>query len=135
MFAQRKATLASFLILSLAISIPMAQAVDTPKVLAEKAATTACKQFALSMTINDTFLNLSKTAQTKAKMNDAIAAETHALATALSAFKSAAKQDKKWKSIADKLDTVIHTDKADAYTKSFAAVLASCNALVASQKK
>jgi hypothetical protein len=87
------------------------------------------------MTINDTFLNLSKTAQTKAKMDDAIASERRALTTALAAFKSAAKQDNKWKTIADSLDTVIHTDKADAYTKSFAAVLGSCNALTASKKK
>lgn len=135
MFAQRKALVAVLTVVTLTFPISIARAGDSAQVLGEKAAHTACKQFTLSMTINDSFLNLSKTAQTKAKMTEAIAAENHALETALAAFKSAAKQDKKWKSVADKLDTVMHTDKADAYTKSFASVLASCGALTTSQKK
>lgn len=131
----KKVLVAALSSIFLAISSSIGFAADSPKSASDKIATVGCKQFTLSMTINDSFLNLSKTAQTKVKMKAAIAAENHALATALSAFKSAAKQDKKWKSIADKLETVIHTDKADAYTKSFAAVLASCSALIEVKKK
>jgi outer membrane protein TolC len=135
MLVKRRIAFVILIVLSLGLSMSMAQAADSKKTLAEKAATSACKQFTLSMTINDSFLNLSKTAQTKAKMDDAIASERRALTNALTAFKSAAKQDKKWKTIADSLDIVIHTDKADAYTKSFSAVLGSCNALKTPQKK
>lgn len=119
----------------LIVSSSMVVAAESTKSTSDKIAAVGCKQFTLSMTINDTFLNLSKTAQTKEKMKEAIASENRALATALSAFKSAAKKDKSWKSIADKLETVIHTDKADAYTKSFSAVLAACGALTSPQKK
>ncbi|MCX6431025.1 MAG: hypothetical protein NTX12_08810 [Actinobacteria bacterium] len=135
MFAKKYALVIGLTLFSLTFSSSITQAADSSNVLAEKAAAAGCKQFTLSMTINDAFLNLSKTAQTKAKMSDAVAAETKAMGSALASFKSAAKQDKQWKNIADKLDTVIHTDKADAYTKSFAFVLAACTSLAKTIKK
>ena len=135
MFAKKNVLIVGLTLFSLTFSTSLVQAADSTKVLAEKAAVAGCKQFTLSMSINDAFLNLSKTAQTKAKMSEAIASETKAMGSALASFKLAAKQDKQWKSIADKLDTVIHTDKADAYTKSFADVLAACTSLAKTIKK
>jgi len=113
----------------------VAQGADTQKVLAQKQAVVGCAQFTLSMTINDSFLKLSAAEQTKARSNQAIAAENLSMATALKAFKAAAKYDKKWSATRDNLDAFIHTDTAAVFTKAFNAVLATCTTLAAAIKK
>ncbi len=123
-----KKTLLAFLVALVLMtgSSSFASAATKPISPADAAAQKGCEQVKLSLSINDAFLKLSAAEQTKQRTQQAIASENLAMATALKSFKAAAKLDKKWKVTAANLDTVIHTDKAAAFTSAFTALVATC---------
>jgi hypothetical protein len=121
----------SFLIVSALFvataSLPSASAAS--KVAGRDEAISGCESVTLSLRINDAFLKLPQAQQTEARKNKTIAAETYAMNDAQKSFKAAAKLNSKWKTIANQIDTALHTDEASAFTTAFTGLIKSCVAI------
>ena len=138
MFLKRKMFVASSLILSSALILPHATAATTaspspfktvPKVVGLDIAKQGCTSVGASLQINNDFLKLPAAQQTAKLKAKAISAETMAMATAMKQFQSAAKVNKKWKTLADNIKTFLNTSDADTFTKAFGALLTTCTAI------
>jgi hypothetical protein len=121
----------SFLTVSalLVATISMPSASAAAKVAGRGEAISGCESVTLSLRINDAFLKLPEAQQTQARKDKAITAENIAMSEAQKAFKAAAKLNSKWKTVAEQIDTVLHTDEAGPFTKAFTGLINSCVAL------
>ena len=126
MLPTKKTSLILLIVLLLTVPTSIAGAASKPISSADAAAQNGCEQVKLSLSINDAFLKLSKSEQTKTRTAQAVASENLAMATALKSFNIAAKLDKKWKVTAANLGTVIHTDKASVFATAFGALVETC---------
>ncbi|MBC7462778.1 MAG: hypothetical protein H7227_00785 [Actinobacteria bacterium] len=129
MRVKTKSSLIVSLLLSATIVLPFTAASAATVVAGHAQVIMGCENVTLSLRINDAFLKLPTAQQTEARKNKAIAAETMAMNEALKSFKAAAKLNSKWKTFASQIDTMLHTDEAAAFTKSFTGVVSGCLAL------
>lgn len=88
-----------------------------------------CQSISTSLQINQAFFALPEAQQTEAIKKKAIVAEDSLMADALKSFKTAAKINKKWNTLATNIDRLLHTNKSEEFTKSFGIVLSNCTAL------
>lgn len=129
MRATKKSSFIVSAILSATIIFPSTVASAATNVAGHAQAIKGCENFTLSLRINDAFLKLPTAQQTEARKKNAISSQTLAMNTALKSFKAAAKLNSKWKTYASQVDTMLNTEEAAAFTKSFTGMVSGCLAL------
>lgn len=126
----------SFLIVSaiLAVTIAVPPASAATKGAGRELAIKGCMSLTLSLRINDAFVKLPTAQQTEARKKKAISAEVSEMNEALKSFNAAAKVNSRWKIFATQIDTMLHTEKADDFTKAFSGIVKNCLALTPAAK-
>jgi len=127
--AIKKSSFIVSLIMTASIVLPSTVASAATGVAGHAQAVRGCENFTLSLRINDAFLKLPTEQQTQARKDKAISSQTIAMNEALKSFKSAAKLNSKWKIYATQVDTMLKTDEAAAFTKSFTGMISNCLSL------